>query len=74
MKAVTVESAAPSHVDGTATDFVVRTRWRIVGSVGHWGHVHQRQNRYEADLTVSAAGGAWKITGFEVLDQERLSP
>jgi hypothetical protein len=41
--------------------------------VGHWGHVHQRSNLYEADLTISAANGAWKITDFEVLGQERLS-
>jgi hypothetical protein len=74
VKAVDVESAAPSHVPGTGADFVVRTRWSIVGTVGHWGHVHQRQNRYEADLTLSAAGGAWKITGFDVREQERLSP
>ena len=50
-------------------DFVVRTRWSIVGTVGHWGHVHQRRNRYEADLTLSPAGGAWKIKGFEVLEK-----
>jgi hypothetical protein len=36
--------------------------------------VHQHRNRYEADLTLSAAGGAWKITGFDVCEQERLSP
>jgi hypothetical protein len=74
VKAVDVESAAPSHVPGTGADFVVRARWSIVGTVGHWGHVHQRRNRYEADLTLSPAGGAWKITAFDVLDQERLSP
>ena len=44
----------------------------IVGNVGHWGHVHQRANRYEAELTLSAAGGAWKIMDFKVLEQERL--
>ena len=51
----------------------MRTRWIIVGTVGHWGHVHQRSNLYEADLTISAVNGAWKISDFEVLEQERLS-
>ena len=74
VKVVDVESAVPTHVPGTGADFVVRTRWSIVGTVGHWGHVHQRQNRYEADLTLSAASGVWKIAGFQVLDQERLTP
>jgi hypothetical protein len=73
VKSVNVESAAPTLVPGTAADFTVRTRWIIVGTVGHWGHVHQRSNLYEADLTISAANGAWKITDFEVLGQERLS-
>jgi hypothetical protein len=73
VKNVSVESAIPTHVAGTGADFVVRARWSIVGTVGHWGHVHQRQNRYDADLSISAVAGAWKITGFDVLDQERLS-
>lgn len=72
VKVVNVESAAASHIAGSGADFTIRTRWNIVGSVGHWGHVHQRANRYDAELTLSAAGGAWKITGFNVLEQERL--
>ncbi len=73
VKSVTVESASPTPMPGTASDFAVRTRWTILGTVGHWGHVHQRSNLYEADLTISAAGGAWKIMDFEVLEQERLA-
>jgi hypothetical protein len=73
VKSVNVESATPTLVPGSSADFTVRTRWIIVGTVGHWGHVHQRSNLYEADLTISAANGAWKITDFEVLGQERLS-
>ena len=73
VKSVNVESATPTLVPGTAADFTVRTRWIIVGTVSHWGHVHQRSNLYEADLTISSANGAWKITEFEVLGQERLS-
>ncbi len=73
VKGVFVESAVPTPVPGTASDFIVRARWTIVGRVGHWGHVHQRRNLYEADLTISAANGNWRITDFEVLEQERLS-
>jgi hypothetical protein len=52
--------------------FVVQCRWRVDGSVGHWGHVHQRRNQYDANLTVQAVDGKWKITGLELLDQRRL--
>lgn len=73
VKDVSIELAEPTPVPGTASDFVVRARWTVLGRVGHWGHVHQRVNRYEAELTISAESGAWKITDFEVLEQERVS-
>ena len=44
----------------------------VVGSVGHWGHIHQRRNRYTAEFTVRPVDGAWKIMGLELLDEERL--
>jgi len=73
VQAVSVESAMPTPVPGKVADYVVRARWTIVGKVGHWGHLHQRANLYEADLTISAESGSWKITDFELLEQERLS-
>ena len=73
VKSVAVESARPTAVAGTAGDFIVRARWTIVGTVGHWGHVHQRRNFYEADLTISSTSGAWKIVNFDILNQERLA-
>jgi hypothetical protein len=73
VKSVDVSSANPEHVDGTAADFKIRTKWTIVGTVGHWGHIHQRVNSYDADLIISPEDGAWKIIGFDVHEQERLS-
>jgi hypothetical protein len=52
--------------------FKARATWRAAGSVGHWGHVHQRINRYMADLTVEPVGGRWKLTGLEILEEERI--
>ncbi len=46
--------------------------WRVDGSVGHWGHVHQRQNQYEARLTIAPVSGSWKLTELEILSEERL--
>jgi len=34
--------------------------------------VHQRVNRYDADLKVEVIDGAWKITELDVLQEERL--
>jgi hypothetical protein len=46
--------------------------WRVAGSVGHWGHVHKRQNQYEAKLTISPVAGVWKLTRMEVFSEERI--
>ena len=50
----------------------VRTKWTAVGSVGHWGHIHTRQNVYDAILTLAVADGSWKITGIELLEEKRM--
>ena len=54
------------------TGFVARSTWNVAASVGHWGHIHQRRNRYVADLTVAPVGGVWKVTGMELLEEEQL--
>jgi hypothetical protein len=61
----------PDHDEG-APWFKVRARWRVEGKVGHWGHTHQRINRYLADVTVLAKEGRWKIAAIDVLDEVRL--
>ena len=52
----------------------VRTKWTAIGSVGHWGHIHTRQNVYDAILTLAAADGSWKISGIELLEEKRVDP
>ena len=42
------------------------------GLVGHWGHSHERTNRYHALFTIELVQGAWRITGIEILREERL--
>jgi hypothetical protein len=52
--------------------FKTRCTWNASGTVGHWGHIHTRKNKYEALVTVKAIDGTWKITGLEMLNEERL--
>lgn len=52
--------------------FVTDCQWTALGSVGHWGHTHQRINRYTASVTVVPAGGAWKIVALDVSEARRL--
>ena len=46
--------------------------WTAMGSVGHGGHVHMRQNRYQARLTLSPADGHWTVTELTLLDEQRI--
>jgi hypothetical protein len=52
----------------------LRSKWTAMGTVGHWGHIHTRQNQYEAIVTVQPTEGAWKITGLELLEEKRIEP
>jgi hypothetical protein len=50
----------------------IESNWTVSGSVGHWGHVHQRTNGYRANLEISDVDGVWKLTGLDVLEEQRL--
>ncbi len=59
----------PSHGDH---QFSAEAIWVVNGAVGHWGHVHQRNNRYRAILTIAVVGQQWKLEKMKVLQEERL--
>jgi len=52
--------------------FKTRAEWVTIGEVTHWGHTHERTNRYEADVTLAADGESWKISGLDLLNEERV--
>ena len=49
--------------------FQYRCKWNIVGTIEHWGHIHERTNQYDAMFEVKVVDGAWKIVTMDVLDQ-----
>jgi hypothetical protein len=53
--------------------FVATCTWNVRGSVGHWGHIHQRVNQYQARISVKPVNGKWKIFDLELLDEKRIS-
>jgi hypothetical protein len=54
--------------------FAYRCRWTAAGSVGHWGHIHRRTNRYDAVITIEPVDGAWKITEIDLREEQRVDP
>jgi hypothetical protein len=72
VKEVEIISANAERMDGLA--YQIKGNWTATGTVGHWGHVHTRQNFYDAIVTVEAVDGAWKITDMELLEEKRIEP
>ena len=49
--------------------FQYRCKWNIVGTIEHWGHIHERTNQYDASFEVKVVDDAWKIVAMDLLDQ-----
>jgi hypothetical protein len=52
--------------------FDAQVTWNVVGSVGHWGHIHTRSNQYQAELSIQAMDERWKLTRMTVQQETRL--
>jgi hypothetical protein len=72
VKVKEIEVQESSLIDSRGDSLTVESRWAVFGSVGHWGHIHQRKNGYHARLEISEIDGTWKLTGLEILEEERL--
>lgn len=72
VKVKNIEMQETRLVDSSPEQFTVEARWNVYGSVGHWGHIHQRTNAYHANITVANIEGAWKLTALDILEEERL--
>ncbi len=70
VKSVEMEESTHAPLTGEV-GFESLCTWTVSGSVGHWGHVHQRTNRYQARLSVKDVDGRWKITALDLLQEER---
>lgn len=70
VKSVEIEASSHTPLAGEV-GFDTLATWNVSGSVGHWGHVHQRTNQYQARLRVQAVDGQWKITALDLLQEER---
>jgi len=70
VKEIELETLTAERADGGA--FRANATWSVSGSVGHWGHVHQRRNRVRAELWVAPVDGNWKLIDLELIEEVRL--
>lgn len=52
--------------------FEYQSSWTVAGTVEHWGHIHERKNRFDAVFTIEPRDGAWKITRMDITDQQQV--
>jgi hypothetical protein len=59
---------------GDATDpaMTIEANWATVGDVSHWGHTHERVNRYEAVMTIVPVEDQWKLRHLDLKNEERV--
>ena len=74
VKQLEVQQARAERLQKRPLGYAIRGEWTATGSVGHWGHVHIRRNRYQAIVTLDAVDGNWKITGLDLLEEKRMDP
>jgi hypothetical protein len=74
IKSVDVIEASASRLQSGSLGYAIKARWTALGTVGHWGHLHQRMNQYDAIINVEDSNGVWKITGMELLEEQRIDP
>ncbi len=67
-------SPADQPLDNDRVGFGYRCQWNLVGTIEHWGHIHQRTNRYDGDFEVELSQGTWKITKIGHLNNEEQGP
>jgi hypothetical protein len=60
--------------DPVGRGFLMRHRWRVDGTVYHWGHSHTRAHIYEADYRVRYTQDGWKLTAHGLRSQQRIDP
>ena len=71
---VAIEDMVVSDSAKHAGALDLMAQWTALGQVGHWGHIHTRQNRYDAIVTIKPVDGAWKIIDLELLEETRIDP
>ena len=74
VKEVKIQDVDVSPLKDRPLGLLFHAKWTALGTVGHWGHIHTRENQYDANITVEPVDGAWKITDLELLEEKRIDP
>ena len=74
VKEIEIQDVEVSPLKDGPLSLRFHAKWTALGTVGHWGHIHTRENQYDANITAEPVDGVWKITGLELLEEKRIDP
>lgn len=66
-------SLAVTDAEAPWPGYRIRATWQVAGTVEHWGHIHERQNQFEALFRVMPRDGVWKICDMSIENQSRVA-
>lgn len=65
VQSITLDDDGRARID-------VLDRWRVEGTVYHWGHSHTRVHEYEAVYTLAGLEQGWRIVDQQMREQRRV--
>ncbi|MDB4386481.1 hypothetical protein N9Z47_03860, partial [bacterium] len=65
------KSRSAINPDDELPEFDYACKWNLIGTIEHWGHIHERENKYDANFKIQLKDDAWKITEMQVNNEEQ---
>lgn len=65
------KSSSSINPDDELPEFEYACKWNLIGTIEHWGHIHERENKYDANFRIQLKDDAWKITEMQVNNEEQ---
>ena len=72
VKVKNVEVMDVEEVSSDKEGISFKCKWLVTGDVGHWGHIHSRNNQYSAILNLRSKNGLWKLYDIDIIEEIRL--
>jgi len=72
VKVKNVEVMDVEEVSSDKDGISFKCKWLVTGDVGHWGHIHSRNNQYSAILNLRSKNGLWKLYDIDIIEEIRL--
>ena len=72
VKVKNVEVMDVEEVSSDKDGISFKCKWLVTGDVGHWGHIHSRNNQYSAILNLRSKDGLWKLYDIDIIEEIRL--